>query len=82
MIILVNKSCFRRVLLCGCVWLLRCRCFLPTPPHPRGCVAAVFHHASYVLLCVCVQLRAKGIFCRINNILLLRFNVQKFWFLH
>jgi hypothetical protein len=47
---------------CGCVWLLRCRCFLATLPHPSGCPAAAFQHASYALFdevccCVCVQLR-------------------------
>jgi hypothetical protein len=57
------------------VFLLRCRCFLATPPHPRGCLVVIFQHGSYVLFdevsCyVCVQL---GILSRSYYVLITGF---------
>jgi hypothetical protein len=52
---MVNKSCLCRnasyIAFVGAfgVFLLRCQCFLATPPHPRGCPVVVLQHASYVL---------------------------------
>jgi hypothetical protein len=54
------------------VFLVRCRCFLVTQLHLRGCLVVIFQHVSYVFFdevsCyVCVQL---GIFSRSYYVLL------------